>query len=297
MAIAAVRVPGWEAQPDVWLLIAGLAAGYWIAVVRVGPRFAVPGRPIVTRFQVTCWVLGVAATWVASDWPVHIVAERMNYSVHMVQHLLFAMVAAPLLLLGTPSWLARWILHPPSRLFRAVRSLSRFLPALVLFNLVLVLTHWPWLVNESLSSGVVHFSVHALLFVSSLIVWMPVLSPLPEIPRLAAPVRAAYLFLQSIVPTVPASFLTFGSDPLYKFYEGLPHIWGLTTLEDQQMAGLIMKIGAGLLLWALIAVFFFRWAADEERRQRPQVRRELDQELARMGLSQVTTGRSGELQA
>ena len=61
--------------------------------------------------------------------------------------------------------------------------------------------------------------------------------------------------------------------------------WGLSTLEDQQVAGLIMKIGAGLLLWALIAVFFVRWAADEERRQRPQMRRELDQELARMGLS------------
>jgi putative membrane protein len=114
---------------------------------------------------------------------------------------------------------------------------------------------------------------------------MPVLSPLPEIPRLATPVRAVYLFAQSVVPTVPASFLTFGDKPLYRFYEGLPHIWGLSTLEDQQMAGLMMKIGAGMLLWALIAVLFFRWAADEERRQRPRMRRELDRELTRMGLS------------
>ena len=99
------------------------------------------------------------------------------------------------------------------------------------------------------------------------------------------PVRAVYLFLQSVVPTVPASFLTFVHAPLYKFYVGLPHLWGLSTLEDQQMAGLIMKIGAGMLLWALIAVLFFRWAADEERKQRPRVQRELDQELARLGLS------------
>jgi putative membrane protein len=285
MVITAVQVPGWEPQPDVWLLVAGLAAGYWIAVVRLGPRFASPGRSIVTRFQVTCWVLGVLTTWIAADWPIHVVAERMNYSVHMVQHLLFAMVAAPLLLLGTPGWLARWLLRPSSAVFRTVRALSRFLPALIVFNVVLVVTHWPWLVNESLDSGAVHFCVHALLFVSSLIVWMPVLSPLPEIPRLAVPVRAVYLFLQSVVPTVPASFLTFGSAPLYKFYVGAPHIWGLSTLEDQQMAGLMMKIGAGMLLWALIAVLFFRWAADEERKQRPQVRRELDQELTQMGLS------------
>jgi putative membrane protein len=176
-----------------------------------------------------------------------------------------------------------------------VRSLSRFLPALIVFNLVLVVTHWPWLVNESLHSGIVHFGVHVVLFGSSLIVWMPVLSPLPEIPRLAIPVRAVYLFLQSVVPTVPASFLTFGSAPLYKFYVGRPHIWGLSTLDDQQMAGLIMKIGAGMLLWALIAVLFFRWAADEERKQRPQVQRQLDRELLELSASpeSVTTVVSG----
>jgi putative membrane protein len=284
VALGAAQVPGWEAQPDVWLLIAALAAGYWIAIVRVGPQFATPGRPLVSRLQVTCWTLGVLTTWLASDWPVHAVAEQMNYSVHMLQHLLFAMVAAPLLLLGTPAWLARWVLRPPSRLFRTVRWLSRFLPALIVFNLVLVVTHWPALVNASLESPYLHFSVHTVLFVSSLIVWMPVLSPLPEIPRLAAPLRAVYLFLQSVVPTVPASFLTFGAYPLYKFYEGKSHLWGLSTLEDQQVAGLIMKIGAGMLLWALIAVFFFRWAADEERRQRPQVREDLERELTRMGL-------------
>ena len=93
-----------------------------------------------------------------------------------------------------------------------------------------------------------------------------------------------YIFLQSIVPTVPASFLTLGDKPLYHSYVGLPHLWGVSSLEDQQIAGLIMKIGAGLFLWALIAVIFFRWAADEERRQRPQVRRALERELSQMGL-------------
>jgi putative membrane protein len=222
----------------------------------------------------------VAAVWLASDWPIHDVAEGSTYSVHMVQHLVISMVAAPLLLLGTPGWLARWLLRPPSALFRTVRKLSRFLPALVVFNVVLVLTHWPALVNESVASHPLHFAVHAVVFLTALIVWMPVLSPIPEIPRLVPPTRAAFLFLQSIVPTVPASFLTFGEHPLYEAYRGLPHIWGLSTLEDQQTAGLIMKIAAGMLLWLLIAVIFFRWAADEDRRDQPQrVRRELEREL------------------
>jgi putative membrane protein len=231
-----------------------------------------------------CFSLGVAAIWVASDWPVHDIAEELNYSMHMVQHLVLSMVAAPLLLLGTPAWMLRSILRPPSHLFRAVRFLSRFLPALIVFNVVLVLTHWPAIVDASLENHLLHFLVHALIFVSALIIWMPVLSPLPEIPRLSPPPRMIFLFLQSVVPTIPASFLTFGSSPLYHFYDGVPHLWGLSTLDDQRLAGLIMKIGAGLLLWMLIAVIFFRWAGEEDRRIAARRRwQDLDRELTRMG--------------
>ena len=280
---AAVAFPQWSPHPDVWLIVGMLAAGYAIALTRLGPRLA-PARPVATRFQVACFTLGLLAVWVASDWPIHDIAEGYNYSIHMVQHLTFVMVAAPLLLLGTPAWLLRWALQPPAVL-RTVRVLARFVPALVLFNLVLIVTHWPWMVNQSLNSAVVHFTLHAVLFVSSLIVWLPVVSPLPEIPRLQPVLRMLYLFAWSVVPTVPASFLTFGSAPLYKFYENVPHLFGLSTLEDQQLAGLIMKIGAGLLLWLIIAVVFFRWAAEEDRANTPRHGlKELDRELTDMGL-------------
>jgi putative membrane protein len=280
----AVAYPSWHPHVDVWLLVAALAAAYAVAVVRVGPRYAAPGRPPVTRLQVVCFALGVVAIWVAADWPIHDIAERYNYSIHMVQHLVLSMVAAPLLLLGTPSWLLRVILRPPSLLFRAVRFFARFLPALIVFNLVLVLTHWPALVDFSLRSELAHFLIHALIFVTALVVWMPVLSPLPEIPRLSPLPRMLFLFAQSIVPTIPASFLTFGSSPLYRFYEGVPHLWGLSTVDDQRLAGLIMKIGGGLLLWLVIAVIFFRWAGEEDRRIASRRQwQDLDRELSRMG--------------
>jgi putative membrane protein len=65
----------------------------------------------------------------------------------------------------------------------------------------------------------------------------------------------------------------------------VPHLFGLTTLQDQQLAGLIMKIGAGLLLWLVIAVVFFRWAAEEDRANTPRHGlAELDRELTEMGL-------------
>jgi len=280
---AGVASPAWEPHPDVWLLVGLLAVGYWVAVVRLGPRLAPePSRP-VSRRQLACFGLAVVAFWVASDWPIHDIAERFNYSMHMVQHLTFSLIAVPLLLLATPAWLARWILRPGAVL-HTVQVLSRFFPALLMFNVVLVFTHWPALVSVSLDNGVVHFSVHALIVVTSLLVWMPVLSPLPEVPRLALPMRAVYLFLQSIVPTVPASFLTFGGAPLYRDYEAFPQLWGLTTLDDQRMAGLIMKIGAGILLWLLIAVLFFRWASEEERTNVPRTAwEELDRNLTESG--------------
>ena len=170
-----VAFPSWTPHPDVWLLVALFGAGYAIAMVRLGPRFAVPGQAVVTRAQAVCWALGTFTIWVASDWPIHDVAERYNYSVHMVQHLMFAMIAAPLLLLGTPAWLMRYLLRPPW-LMKTVRTLARFIPALLIYNFVLVFTHWPYMVNASLHSGLTHFSLHALLFLSSLIVWLPIVS-------------------------------------------------------------------------------------------------------------------------
>ena len=284
LAGATFHLGPWNPHVEVWLLVAVLAGGYAIAARRIGPWCVAPGQPTVTRRQAVCFALALCTLWLAADYPIHDVAERSMYSVHMVQHLLFSMVAAPLLLMGTPGWLARWILRPPSLLFRLVRRLARFFPAILVFNAVLVVTHWPSVVDASLRSGWLHFGLHAVILLSALIVWMPLLSPLPEVPRLSVPARMLFLFSQSIVPTVPASFLTFGSSPLYKGYVGLPKLWGLSALEDQQTAGLIMKLAAGMMLWLLIAVMFFRWAREEERQQQPQVRRALDRELTELGL-------------
>ena len=281
--LGVTSLPGWTPHPDVWLVVALFAVGYWMAIERIGRNVVTPGTPVVTPVQVTAWALACFTIWLSSDWPVHDIAERSMYSVHMVQHLMITLLAVPLFLLGTPAWLARWVLAPGSRRFAAVRFCSKFLPAVIVFNVMMALTHIPALVNTSAENGLLHFSVHTALFLTAFIVWMPVLSPLPEIPRLSWLLRMVYLFLQSIIPTVPASFLTLGDEPLYKHYVGLPHLWGMNTLEDMQVAGLVMKIGAGLFTLTLIAVIFFRWAADEERRQRPQVRRALERELEQMG--------------
>lgn len=259
------QFPSWHAHPDVWALVAALLLGYRAALRGERNRREAVGdrRPVVDRRHLLAFGGGVLAIWVAADWPVHDLAEQYLYSVHMVQHLLFTLVVAPLLLLGTPTWLARRILSP-AWLLATVRQLSRPVVGLIQFNLILVLSHWPMVVDATLRDHPLHLVAHAVLLVSALLMWMPVVSPLPEVPRAKPPTQMLYLFLMTIVPTVPASFLTFGSTPLYKFYEHVPRLWGWSALGDQQVAGLIMKVGGGFYLWACIGVIFFRWYAAED---------------------------------
>ena len=262
-ASATFDLSTWHPHVDVWLLIFGLSGGYLYALTRLAPRLAPKGELPATRRQVVCFMLGVVTMWIGADWPVHEIGEGYLFSVHMVQHMLFSFISPALLMLGMPGWLLRLVLRP-RWLMAAVRFIGRPFIALVIFNGVLVFTHWPVLVDLSLRVEVVHFLVHVLIFTSGVAMWLPVIEPLPEFRALEPPAKMFYLFLQSIVPTVPASFLTFADGPVYKLYETFPRLWGISVLGDQQMAGLIMKIGGGLLLWVVITVIFFRWSSREE---------------------------------
>lgn len=252
----------WQPHPDAWVLGTLLAGGYLYALAAWGPRHA-PGRRPATGRQRACFLAGVAVLWLAADWPIENLSLHL-FSVHMVQHMLFSFVAAPLLILGTPGWLWRRLFRRPA-VAATVRVVTRPMFALVLFNAWVAAYHAPPLVELSVYNPLAHFFIHVVWVVTALIMWWPVLSPLPEFPHLSYPLRMAYLFGQSIVPTVPASFLTFSHGPLYEAYAAAPRVatW-LTVVQDQQMAGLLMKIGGGLLLWGVITVLFFRWASEEQ---------------------------------
>ncbi len=253
-------MPSFHVHLDVWLLFGSILALYFIAVRRhlqaTGEQTPVRRRRLFT--------LGVGILWLASSWPLHDLAERYLYSAHMVQHMLFTLVAAPLLIAGVPVWLYREFLRP-----EVVNTIFRFftrpLVALVVFNTVLIFSHWPAVVAASVTSEPLHFLLHVAIVGSALAMWWPVMSPLPEMPPLSPPGQMIYLFLQSLVPTIPASFLTFGSKPLYPIYATFPRIWGIGVMNDQLMAGLIMKLVGSAILWVVITAIFFRWFAAERR--------------------------------
>lgn len=271
----------WHPHFDVWALVLALEGGYLAALRWWGPRYVPPDERPVTRGQLTAFSLGVLTILVAADWPVHELAEERLFSVHMVQHFLLSLVAPPLLLLGTPGWLLRALLRP-RWLLAMVRVLSKPLVALLLFNGYIAVSHWPPVVELQVSSEVAHFLLHGVLMGTALLMWMPVLSPMAEIPRLSYPAQMLYLFAQSIVPTVPASFLTFAGDPLYPFYAQAAPLAGIDAVLDQRIAGLIMKLLGGLLLWTAIAVLFFRWHAREEATGVAETWDEVEREVNRM---------------
>ncbi|MER3452515.1 MAG: hypothetical protein C4344_02175 [Acidimicrobiia bacterium] len=266
--MAAAAFPPYHQHPSVWVVAVLLEGGYLWAL-RAAARHP---EERASRRQLAAWTVGVATLFVASFWPLHDLAEQYLYSAHMVQHMLMSLVAPPLLLAGTPPWLARRILSPRP-LFATVRFVSRPLVAFVLFNAYLVFGHWTSVVDFSLRSEPGHFGLHTVLVLTSLAMWMPVLSPLPEIPRLGPPAQMLYLFAQSIVPTVPASFLTLSDGVIYRAYATFPRLWGLSAIEDQRIAGLIMKLAGGLILWGFIAAIFFRWAFREQEADRRALRR------------------------
>lgn len=250
-------------HPEVLGVVVALVWGYWYGVWVLGPRLAPRGEPAVTRRQIAWFSTGVIAYLAFEWWPLHDIAERSLYSVHMVQHLVLTFVMPPALIKGTPQWLLRHLLRP---VLPVLRVLTRPLVALLLFNAALAWLHAPGVVAGMLDGAAFHLLAHVIVVVPAFLMWWPILGPLPELGRLSPPAAMGYLFLQSLVPLIPASFLTFATEPVYSAYEGTVRLWGIGVLQDQRVAGLIMKIGGGAILWLVITVVFFRWAGEEERR-------------------------------
>ena len=272
----------WSLHIDALLLSVALAWGYYYAVTELRSRVSDADR--VKRSQVVLFSLGLLSLFIAGGTPLHDLGEEYLLSAHMLQHLLFTMVAAPLLIAGTPSWLWQLLLGG-RRVMPVARLLTRPLVAFSLFNALLVLTHLPPVVDLALRVGAFHFVVHAALVVTAVLMWWPVLSPLPELPRLSYPLQMGYLFLQSLLPSVIASFITFADNAVYEFYANAPRLWDISPVADQQIAGGLMKVLGSLILWSFMAVAFFRWYAQEEAEPRSPRWPEVEEELEELGLS------------
>ena len=99
-----------------------------------------------------------------------------------------------------------------------------------------------------------HIAQHLLILAASVLMWWPVLSPLPELPRLSYPGQMLYLFLMSIPMAIIAVYISYSDGILYPLYSFAPRVWGISPMSDQLVGGLIMWIPGGLFFYTIISV-------------------------------------------
>ena len=271
----------WHLHPDV---ILGVVLFQGLYLLGVGPlRRRYGWAPTVETRQVALFSLGVLVLFVSLTSPIHHLSDSFLFSAHMVQHLLLMLVTPSLLIAGTPGWLLRPMVRSPQVLATA-RLLTRPVIALIIFSFVMSVWHLPALYDLTLRNHGVHILEHLLFISAAVIMWWPVLSPLPEVPRATYPIQMVYLFFLSLPPGFIGAAITFSHQILYSYYDTVPRLWGTTALADQQVGGLIMKIPGGLTFLGALTVVFFIWFNREERGEIE----EWEQERTRARLSELS---------
>ena len=195
------------------------------------------------------------------------------FSVHMVQHILLTLVAAPLIALSAPITLTLRVASPETRRrwllpilhSRPVRVLAFPVVAWVLFAAAMWGTHFTPLFDAALEDPVAHDIEHGIYLVSALLFWWPAVALDPAPWRMAHPVRALYTFLQMTQNTFLSVVLLNVQTVLYPHYATLVRSWGPPPLIDQGTAAGIMWIVGDLIFLTAIMSIIAGWARAEGR--------------------------------
>lgn len=265
----AVVLLGWTLQP---LLLAGMAfavAAWALAVHAVNAAHPTAHVPVMRS---VAFGAGLLALLVALVSPIDAFADDL-FSVHMLQHLLIAFVAAPLLVLAAPGTLllrisstaVRRRLVLPVLHGRIVRWLTFPAFTWLLFGLVMWLAHFTPLFELALESPTVHDLEHLAFLVAGFLYWLPAIGSEPIPWRLGISGRLLYLVLGMPVSSILGLVIVAQTSVMY------PHYAGAGALADQRLAGSVMWVGGDLLTVAIIGVAGWLWVrregAREQRRQ------------------------------
>jgi putative membrane protein len=264
----------WTFEPLVVLGLGAVALFYALGRQRLHARAR--DRSSTGRWQAISFWAGWLVLAVALLSPLHALGEIL-FSAHMAQHELLMVLAAPLLVLGRPLVPGLWALSPADRqtvgsisratwLRQGWRVLTRLDVATALQIVTLLAWHAPALYPESVRSETVHALQHTAFLGSALLFWWSMFHGTRARLRYGAAVLC--LFFTAIVTAGLGALLTVAPHPLYPVYSAGVRGWGLTALEDQQLAGLIMWIPGGLTYLVAALALTKAWLTESERRVR-----------------------------
>ena len=252
---------GWDLHPSLLLLI-GLGCGVYIYGLRGWrpPEQPVPGN------QIALFASGMLVLVFTLQSPLHHLAEAYLFSAHMTQHLLLTMAVPPLVLLGTPEWMAKRALNSPM-LARFGRTQAYPVIAFAAFHIPFMYLHFPGIYETAFGIDLVHRLTHLFLLATGLLTWMPLLSPAPSIlPRLSLPAQMLYAFVQTLPGQLVRALVTLSAEVLYTKYAFAPTLLDVNPVDDQQLGGLIMWVVGGTFWLVVLTVLFFVWAHREVKR-------------------------------
>ena len=274
---------GWTFAPLPTLAI-GVTLGLWWWAVRRVDR-AHPANP-VQRWRSISFGLGMLAIGFALMSGI----ERYDtalFSIHMVQHILLVLIAAPLIALAapitlllrvaTPETRRRWIL--PALHSRVLRVLAFPVVAWIAFAGVMWASHFSSLFDAALEDPLIHDVEHLLFLGTALLFWWPAVAQDPGPWRMGHPGRIGYVFLQATQNTFLAIVILGASTVLYPHYATTGRPWGMTPLEDQQLAAGIMWVAGDAIFLGAVMALVWAWMRHEAR-EAPRLDRRAAIELA-----------------
>lgn len=255
----------WYPEVLAWTLLLNVA---YLLAVNLWRRSFHWGPPVPVKQQVYLSI-GLWTVYLSEGTPLHLLSETYLFSAHMVQHILLTLVMPPLILLGIPDWMLRPLIRwAPIRVIMKV--LVHPVPALLAFNLIYSFWHMPVAYEAILIYHWFHGVQHIILVFTALMMWWPICSPLKELPRLTESVQMFYIFLIGVSQIAVFGVITFAESVMYDFYAQAPRMWGISAKVDQELAGVIMKIGGMSVFVIAWFIIFFRWVSREERTALPR---------------------------
>ncbi len=235
-----------------------------VGLVLLGGLFAYLGGFTSARRHVASFAGALAVLFFALNGPLHNLSDNYLFSAHMAQHLLLTLVFPPLLLYGCPAHVVRPLLRP--RWVMALgRAVTRPVAAGLIFTAPIVTWHFPALYEAALRNHNLHILQHLVFLATAVIMWWPVLSPVPELPRIPHLLQMLYLFLLGIPMSITGALIALSDHVLYPFYAAAPRVGGLSPIQDQQIGGLLMWVLGGLMLWIVMTVIWFRYSVWDQR--------------------------------
>lgn len=266
----------WSVDPSVLAGVALAAVVYREGLVELRAR----GKGQLVRPQhVMSFALGLITVLLALESPIDPLSNQL-FAVHMLQHILLLMVAPPLLLLGRP--VPVLLVGLPHQLVRAVaRAQHRWRPlhwllrcltapavAWTLFSGLTTIWHAPALYQEALLYSGVHLAEHICFLFSGLLFWWVALEPLPGGPRLGYAWRMLYTFSAMLPGLGLGMVFVLADTPIYPYYAKLPRPWGISAIDDQSAAGIVMWLVGDTILLGAAAWCFVKMMDGYEKRAR-----------------------------